>query len=90
VQVIKYQEDILNLVKMPKGKKLSEMTKMDQEVVRSRHKVLDEFWKEKALKNYVSVRNGGPCHWCPQFKPLNFRVCMNCGAVLGGSGAFES
>ena len=61
---------------------------MNEERIKARHKTLGDFWKEKASKGYRSVRLGGPCEWCERFKPLDFRVCMNCGNILGGKGAF--
>ena len=61
----------------------------EEERIKARHKTLGDFWREKASKGYRSVRLGGPCEWCDRFKPLDFRVCMNCGALLGGKGAFS-
>lgn len=73
-----------------KKKTLAESDKMDQQVIRSKHKILDEFWTERGLeKHRPTIRRGGPCDWCEKFRPLNFRVCMNCGADLGGEGFFD-
>ena len=66
---------------------LANATKEEQEEIRGKHKVLDEFWAYRSKPGTASVRNGGPCDWCDKFKPMNFRVCMNCGNLLGGEGA---
>lgn len=71
-------------------KSLAEADKMDQAVIRSKHKTLDEYWKSRGNHNLGAIPKGGPCVWCKRFRPLAFRVCMNCGAQLGGEGFFEA
>ena len=55
----------------------------------ARHKTLDEYWEYRSKNDYrPDPKDGKGCAWCEKFKPLDFRVCMNCGILLGGKGAF--
>lgn len=48
-----------------------------------RTKVLDDYWQMRADRDYTyPKRHEIGCEWCERFKPLDFRVCINCGAIL--------
>lgn len=76
-------------IHMGKINELSHSQKMrEKERIGLRNTVMDDYWKYRADASRPAVRRGGPCEWCARFGPLNFNVCMNCGNILGGKGAF--